>query len=180
MGCGCGKSSAVMAESKGKKEMGTPQFTPRWVPGAPAAQSSSYDDPMACYRCYVKHLAKAAVQADEYMEDRSRSHELAQCIGNVACAEDHAAALNLPTDREALRRLREGLWSGDVTISKTLLDMSVRAISALRDVERREDERRKREFEELERRRKESLEKAKAEKAEKVDKPDRPAEDSNG
>jgi hypothetical protein len=102
---------------------------------ARARTSSSYDDPMACYKCYVKHLSKASVEAEEYVEDQSRNHELSQCMGNIACAEDHAAALGLTSDKDALRTMRERMWTVDRSVPRELLNMAAKAISSLRAIE---------------------------------------------
>ena len=163
MGCGCNKARKE-EEMNGSNNPNAGAAQPaqaarKIVPSArqqaPApVGSSSYDDPMACYRCYIKHLSKASVEAAEVAEDVGRAHELSQCIGNMACAEDHAAALGLQTETEVLRSLRNRVWSADRSVPKELLDMAASAVVSLRRIEREADERAKREWEERERERK--------------------------
>jgi len=73
--------------------------------------TGNYEDGMACAKCYAKHLAKAGVECSEYLEDQTRMTELSLCIGDIACAEDHAQALKRMQDRETLHKIRDRLMS---------------------------------------------------------------------
>lgn len=147
----------------------------RPAPMAPQIQrvqstgGSQYNDPMACYHCYVKHLSKASVEASEVCESDGREHEMSLCLGNIACAEDHAEALGLSTEKEILRRMRDRIWVFDRTVSKELLEMSVKGIVELRRLEAREADRKR--AEEAERKAKEEAERNAKEEAGKAELP---------
>ena len=81
---------------------------------------TSYEDPLACSKCYAKHLTKALVQWTEYLEDKTRIAELALCLGNIGCAEDHAAALRLEADRRKLRDIRAHVWDAEFVVAREL------------------------------------------------------------
>ena len=103
--------------------------------------AGNYEDGMACAKCYAKHLAKAIVELGEYSEDTSRIEELSLCMGDIACAEDHAGALGLEEEKNLLRRCREMIWNTDNGAVKILRQLSVKATrTALfeADKERRE------------------------------------------
>ena len=97
--------------------------------------TSSYGDSFACLRCYAKHVAKALVLWQEYMEDSTRSEELALCIGNIGCAEDHAAALGRDADRRKLRTIRTSIWDAPGAVSRELSVIAASVANAI-EVER--------------------------------------------
>lgn len=171
MGCGCNKNKSAERpiEEQNRKEntMNTSQFRPPMPIKAlsMAVNGAQYDNSMACYKCYIKHLSKAAVQADEVVESDGRDHEMSLCMGNIACAEDHAGALGLFNDRERLRMLRDNIWRRDANVSKELLGMAVSAIKTLREAEEKEEEAANREREERERKAREAVEAEKKEEA---------------
>lgn len=123
MGCGCGGSGTVA----------------RSATAMPRSVASR--DPMACMRCYAKHLAKAAVQAGEVEEDPSRARELAMCVGNIACAEDHAMALGMGDERAALRRIRSMVWTNASYASRELWSLAESASASVVAEEARKRER---------------------------------------
>lgn len=98
---------------------------PRRASGTP---SDSYSDSMGCMRCLAKHLSKAAVEAAEYAEERGRESELALCIGDLACAEDHAKALGLPHEAERIRSLRDAVWHDAGSAAHGILRMASSAV----------------------------------------------------
>ncbi|MBQ9727363.1 MAG: hypothetical protein IJV65_07650 [Kiritimatiellae bacterium] len=87
----------------------------------------SFDDSLACARCYAKHLAKALVLFREWREDDARDAELALCIGNIGCAEDHAAALHREADRRALHDLRERIYEMPAAVESDLQTLAAAA-----------------------------------------------------
>lgn len=107
-GCGCNKGKAIKMEAKN----GT----------------ASYEDPLACGRCYAKHLAKALVLWQEYREDNARLAELSLCLGNIGCAEDHAAALGREADRRKLREIRTHVWDADFVVARELQEAAASAV----------------------------------------------------
>lgn len=62
---------------------------------------------IACRDCLGKHLAKAAVLAEEVREDGSRSTEKWMAVGNLSCAEDHARALGQHDFSKQIRAARK-------------------------------------------------------------------------
>lgn len=90
MGCGCNNGATAM------KTAGT--------------MSDSYSSSYRCAKCLSKHLSKAAVEYAEAIEDRTRNMELALCIGDLACAEDHAFALGKNDRKAQIRSLRDRVW----------------------------------------------------------------------
>ena len=95
-----------------------------------AAGTQSYEDALGCVKCYAKHVSKALVQWHEWREDNSRTAELALCIGNIGCAEDHAAALDRHADAEKLRDIRAHIWDADVVVAGELQTLAAGAIRA--------------------------------------------------
>ena len=88
----------------------------------------SYSDSMGCMKCLAKHLSKAAVEAAEYAEEPGRDLELALCIGDLACAEDHAKALGLPHEADRIRSIRESVWVDAGAASARILRMASSAV----------------------------------------------------
>ncbi len=113
MGCGCKKGKELKMEATN---------------GA-----KSYEDPLACGRCYAKHLAKALVLWTEYREDNTRLAELALCIGNIGAAEDHAAALGREAERRRLREIRTHVWDAEFVVARELQEATVVAVRAVRE-----------------------------------------------
>lgn len=93
------------------------------------SSQSSYMDPLKCARCYSKHLSKAAVEYQEFLEDPSRFAELSLAVGDVGCAEDHAQALGRQADRDALRAARGRMLMADQSVRSELLSMAAAAVS---------------------------------------------------
>lgn len=106
MGCGCGKSSGS---------------------GAAGTHSRS----VACAKCLAKHLSKAAVEYAEFLEDGSRLTELSLCVGNLACAEDHAAALGRRDFASRIRRARDTVFSRSESAGDELGVLAVSAVSSV-------------------------------------------------
>ena len=79
-------------------------------------------------RCYAKHLSKALVEASEYFEADGRESEFALCIGDIACAEDHARSLGLEAERSTLRGVRNMMWDGRKEAMGVLGDMAASAV----------------------------------------------------
>ena len=76
-----------------------------------SVDTGSYSSGYACAMCLSKHVCKALVEMGEFVDDRSRSEELALAIGDIGCAEDHAKALNLDQLAVKLRGLRTSLFT---------------------------------------------------------------------
>ena len=117
MGCGC---------SGGK-----PADKDRAADGRTFRAAEEPVDPMACRRCLAKHLSKAAIQAEEVLEDPGRHMELAMCVGNIACAEDHAFSLGMRSEMEVLRRIRNTVWTNAEAALRDLWPMAERAAASV-------------------------------------------------
>lgn len=132
MGCGC---------NNGRNEERKMSLPPSFMAGArPSAgidtsvrdgeAIGSYGETAGCSKCYAKHLSKAAIEYSEYLEDSSRYAELSLCMGDMACAEDHASALGREKDRERIHELRNRAWSADRLVRTELQRMAVEATRA--------------------------------------------------
>lgn len=131
MGCGC--------RNRGTQTMETKTTEPPVAVVATTqdhAGTKSFDDSLACGRCYAKHLSKALVQFREWREDETRDAELSLCLGNIGCAEDHAAALRREADRKRLRDLRERIWEKPELVEPELQRLAAEATRAVVVAER--------------------------------------------
>lgn len=82
--------------------------------------TTNYSEGAGCVMCYVKHLSKASIEFTEFLEDNSRYEEFSRFIGDLACAEDHAAALGKDAEKEAIRDIRNRAWDMDPALAKEL------------------------------------------------------------
>lgn len=126
MSCGCNKGNGMNAKG--------------------AAVSRNYSNSYQCMKCYAKHLSKAQVEYAEALEDRSRSLELSLCLGDLACAEDHAEALNRRDDKKAIKSIRDRLWTfapGTLQEMQRLASEAVKMVLSEQNVKNREDTRKK-------------------------------------
>lgn len=105
--CGCGKK----AEHVGPAPQQAEKAVVETVNG------------LACSECLEKHLSKAAVLLGEYQSNNEYKLELKLCIGNLACAEDHALALGEIKKAEAIRLIRKEIAAKplSVNVNKILL-----------------------------------------------------------
>ena len=124
MGCGCNRNSSI--PYKGAKKMDAMQ--------GQSGSNGNYEDTLACAKCYAKHLSKAEVEYAEYSEDQTRIAELSLCIGDIACAEDHAQALRRTQDKEALRRIRDRIVSSARQDPNVVAELRNLAVQAMRSV----------------------------------------------
>ena len=136
MGCGCNKSRKENAMTQSV----VPPHAARTAFRAPSPRGGSYSEGMSCRMCYVKHLSRAAIELAEYSEDRSRYQELAMCIGDLSCAEDHASSLGLETEVSEIRSVRKSLENGPARSScDALRDMAARQLAiAMREAGQRQ------------------------------------------
>ena len=140
MPCGCKKGNKQM-ESKEKSmpvvAIKTEEERPKSDNPPPESDvgSKSFDDPLACGRCYAKHLGKSLVLFREWREDNTRAAELALCIGNIGCAEDHAAALGKDEERKRLHDLRELIYEHPSQVESALKELAAGAIRSALPVE---------------------------------------------
>lgn len=129
MGCGCNKNKkepnmALSASFTEGSSLSKPADRPRRFS---MPRPGDYENSLGCAKCYAKHLAKAIVELGEYAEDSSRYEELSLCMGDIACAEDHAGALGLEEDKEMLRKCRDMIWETDNNAVRILRQLSVKA-----------------------------------------------------
>jgi len=75
-------------------------------PALVQSQSGTYANGLSCRKCYLKHLSKASIELSEYLEDNTRYTEYSLCVGDIACAEDHARALGETKQADELRETR--------------------------------------------------------------------------
>lgn len=88
---------------------------------------SDYDGSLGCRKCYAKHLSKAVVELAEFIEDNRRYEELSLCMGDLACAEDHAGALGLDNEKARIREMRAQIWDANTAVIGGLRTMASRA-----------------------------------------------------
>jgi hypothetical protein len=150
MACGCSKNrAAAQAARRSEKTMDSNDTRPQQAGVSQAADGpavsvivpeaqrraavrsggAEYENTIGCRQCYSKHLSKAVVEASEYFEEQGRESEFALCIGDIACAEDHALALGLVEERRRLREIRDMMWAGDSGAVAALISMASAAVS---------------------------------------------------
>jgi hypothetical protein len=86
---------------------------------------------MACGKCLAKHLSKASVEYSEVLEDASRYTELSFCIGDLACAEDHASALGWSDMKDKIRSARESVYSFEKSTYDDLVSLASEAVGRI-------------------------------------------------
>lgn len=111
MGCGCGNGNG------GQRKM------------SDIVATSNYGGTYKCMRCYCKHLSKAVIEYSEFMEDQSRSAELSMCIGDLACAEDHAVALGKRDEASRIRMIRGQVWSSNDSVLNDIRSLASDAVN---------------------------------------------------
>lgn len=107
-----------------------------------ATLSQNYSNSYQCKKCYSKHLSKAQIEYAEVLEDKSRSMELSMCLGDLACAEDHAEALGRLDDKKAIKSIRDRLWGllpGTLQDIQRLASEAVKMVLSEQTAKNRED-----------------------------------------
>lgn len=135
MSCGCNKRSSKMVGSV--QQASTVSQSSSVTSGVSVngrtyvkSGGEEYSESSGCRQCLAKHLSKAAVEASEYFEEQGREAEFSLCIGDIACAEDHAASLGLRDTKVKLRSVRDMMWSGDQGAVALLREMAVNAVKS--------------------------------------------------
>ena len=122
-GCGCHNKVTIQPKVKTMNQNETKTSKPQEAVG-----TESYTNSLGCAKCYAKHLAKAVVQWSEFREDASRLAELSLCIGNIGCAEDHAAALGREGERARLRNVRVLIYDAPHAVAGELQEIAAEAM----------------------------------------------------
>ncbi len=152
MGCGCGKGKGARIVNQRKqatmtgKVINTGAFRTRpdaitqsesnlgsarvYSRSTSKTDGNEYDSSLGCWQCYIKHLSKAAVEAGEFFEEEGREAEFSLCIGDLACAEDHARALGLAAERNTIRRFRSQMWLGDGFVASEIAKFASNAVKS--------------------------------------------------
>lgn len=99
--------------------------------GVSRSNGDEYSGGLGCAQCYVKHLSKAAVEAAEYFETSGREAEFVLCLGDLACAEDHARALGMERERLEIRSIRDMLWEGRSDAVGVITGLATGAVKAI-------------------------------------------------
>jgi hypothetical protein len=107
----------VAAEQGAKQQSCGCQKKAAHVGPLPQEENVVSNKGLACDECLNKHLSKAAVLLAEYQTNQEYKLEFKLCVGNLACAEDHALALGQAKRAEAIRKLRKEIVLNPLNIN---------------------------------------------------------------